>query len=133
MAISECKNNKINIKKIFFPNSLGIFYHAMTQFLGFKNYGDEYKIMGLAAYGKPIYSEKIKENLFKFSNKEFELNLEYFNHHNPKFKYISENILEIDQIFNFNLNNLFKDEMANDDKFKENFASSVQEVYEFYF
>ena len=61
------------------------------------------------------------------------LNLEYFNHHNPKFKYISENILEIDQIFNFNLNNLFKDEMANDDKFKENFASSVQEVYEFYF
>ena len=52
LAIAECQNNEIKIKKkIHFPNSLGIFYHAMTQFLGFKNYGEEYKMMGLAAYG----------------------------------------------------------------------------------
>ena len=83
LAISECKNNKIKIKeKIYFPNSLGIFYHAMTQFLGFKNYGDEYKVMGLAAYGSPKYFDKIKDNLFKNNNKLiFELNLKYFNHH----------------------------------------------------
>ena len=49
-AYAECENNKIKIKnRKYFPHSLGIFYHAMTQFLGFKNYGDEYKIMGLAA------------------------------------------------------------------------------------
>ena len=36
----------------------------MTQFLGFKNYGEEYKMMGLAAYGKPKYFDKIKKNLF---------------------------------------------------------------------
>ena len=39
----------------------------MTQLLGFKNYGDEYKLMGLASYGKPIYFEKLKNNLFKNS------------------------------------------------------------------
>ena len=49
----------------------------MTQFLGFKNYGDEYKIMGLAAYGKPIYFEKIKINLFKDGPNLFNLNLDY--------------------------------------------------------
>ena len=66
LAIAECQNNKINIiEKTFFPNSLGIFYHAMTQFLGFKNYGEEYKMMGMAAYGSPIYFDKIKNNLFK--------------------------------------------------------------------
>ena len=47
-AYAKCKNKKIIIKnKNYFPNSLGIFYHAMTQFLGFQKYGDEYKIMGL--------------------------------------------------------------------------------------
>ena len=55
--------NKIKIdNKIHFPHSLGIFYQAITQFLGFKNYGDEYKIMGLAPYGKPIYVEQLKKN-----------------------------------------------------------------------
>ena len=45
-------NNKISVdKRILYPNSIGIFYTASTQFLGFNNYGDEYKIMGLAAYG----------------------------------------------------------------------------------
>ena len=38
--------------------SLGIFYHGMTQFIGFKAYGEEYKMMGLAPYGKPKYFEK---------------------------------------------------------------------------
>ena len=46
-------NSSIYIKhKVLFPHSLGIFYQAFTQFLGFKNYGDEYKVMGLSAYGK---------------------------------------------------------------------------------
>jgi carbamoyltransferase len=40
-------------ERIFFPHSLGIFYEAMTQYLGFPRYGDEYKVMGLAAYGRP--------------------------------------------------------------------------------
>ena len=58
-ALATCENNQIVIKKKnYFPNSLGIFYHAMTQFLGFQNYGDEYKIMGLAAYGNLFIFKK---------------------------------------------------------------------------
>ena len=41
----------------------------MTQFLGYNNYGDEYKIMGLAAYGEPKYFDKIKDNLFENDKK----------------------------------------------------------------
>jgi carbamoyltransferase len=137
LAISECKNNKINItKKTNFPNSLGIFYHAMTQFLGFKNYGDEYKVMGLAAYGKPKYFDKIKDNLFINSNKAFELNLDYFNHHKHNFKYIAEDSLVIDEIFNKKLLKLFSLELIdnkNKDEFTKDFAASVQKIYEFFF
>ena len=39
--------------RVYFPHSLGVFYEAMTQFLGFPHYGDEYKVMGLAPYGEP--------------------------------------------------------------------------------
>ncbi len=138
LTLSECKDQKIKIKKkIFFPNSLGIFYHAMTQFLGFKNYGDEYKIMGMAAYGKPIYFDKIKDNLFLFDEQEyFKLNLKYFNHQMPDFKYIADNNLIIDNIYNKNLSELFSYEKKNSSNinlFTRNFASSVQKVYEYFF
>ncbi len=134
VAIAECKNKKIKlIEKVYFPESLGIFYHAMTQFLGFKNYGDEYKIMGLAAYGQPIYFKKILENLFIENKiKEIKLNLNYFNHHKINFKYIADENLLIDQIFSDKLIQLFDNEKR-EDNFRENFASSVQEVYEFFF
>ncbi len=41
--------------RVYFPHSLGVFYEAMTQFIGFPHYGDEYKVMGLAPYGEPRY------------------------------------------------------------------------------
>ncbi len=137
-AIAECYDNKIKIKKkIFFPHSLGIFYHGMTQFLGFKNYGEEYKMMGLAAYGKPKYFEKIKKNLFiEDTNNLFQLNLEYFNHQKPGYKYITGDSLEIDQIYGDKLNDLFLNDINdqnNYEEFKKDFASSVQKVYEFFF
>ena len=138
LAISECKNNKIKIiEKTNFPNSLGIFYHAMTQFLGFKHYGDEYKVMGLAAYGKPKYFDKIKNNLFIQNKKSiFELNLDYFNHHNSNFKYTAKDSLHIGEIFNSNLVELFSAELKYtniEDQFKKDFASSVQKIYEYFF
>ena len=132
-AYAKCEDNKIIIKnKNYFPNSLGIFYHAMTQFLGYKNYGDEYKIMGLAAYGEPIYFEKIKKNLFKKNNQLFDLNLDFFNHHRKKFKYIADENLTIDEIFNSKLKKLFSKEMSHEE-FEKNFACSVQKTYEFFF
>ncbi|WP_440649143.1 carbamoyltransferase family protein [Candidatus Pelagibacter sp. HIMB1521] len=82
MEISEFKNNKVNlISKNYYPHSLGILYQAITQFLGFKNYGDEYKVMALAAYGSPKYKKEF-DKLVKFVPPyNFELNLEYFLHH----------------------------------------------------
>ena len=132
-AHATCENNQIVIKKKnYFPNSLGIFYHAMTQFLGFQNYGDEYKVMGLAAYGKPIYFQKIKENIFKNSKELFSLNLDFFNHQKKNFKYVADENLVIDKIFNSKLEKIFSKEI-NDKNFQKNFASSVQKVYEYFF
>jgi len=78
----EGKGNKISVfEKVYYPHSLGLFYTAITQFLGFKKYGDEYKVMGLAALGKPKYLD-IMEKIVKIKqNGMFELNLNYFIHY----------------------------------------------------
>lgn len=74
--------NNIQIdKKIHFPHSLGIFYQAFTQYLGFPHYGDEYKVMGLAPYGKPKYLEQLKRVLTSTRSGGYKLSLKYFNHH----------------------------------------------------
>lgn len=136
VMIAECNQKKIKIKKkIYFPHSLGIFYHAMTQFIGFKNFGDEYKVMGLASYGQPIYFEKLINNLFLSKNNDFKLNFKFFNHHKINFDYSHLNPVDVPNIFNEKLNTLFKEEKNKCDykTFNKNFASSVQKVYEFYF
>jgi carbamoyltransferase len=76
------KGSKIQvIGKVHFPHSLGIFYTAITQFLGFPNYGDEYKVMGLAPYGKPRFLDKMRSIVCLKPCGKFELNLSYFLHH----------------------------------------------------
>src|SRR5438034_3890022 len=47
--------------RVYFPHSLGIFYQALTQYLGFPHYGDEYKVMGLAPYGKPEFMDSMRK------------------------------------------------------------------------
>jgi carbamoyltransferase len=64
--IAVGKANKMEVlDSVNFPVSVGLFYTAFTQFLGFPYYGDEYKVMGLAPYGEPKYVDKIK-NILKF-------------------------------------------------------------------
>jgi carbamoyltransferase len=65
---------------VCFPHSLGLFYTAFTQFLGFPKYGDEYKLMGLAAYGEPIYAQKVRD-VVRTRGVQVQLNLDYFTHH----------------------------------------------------
>lgn len=67
--------------KVLFPHSLGIFYQALTQFLGFPHYGDEYKVMGLAPYGKPAYMAEMQQLVNLLPDGGYELNLDYFIHH----------------------------------------------------
>ncbi|MBU6157447.1 MAG: carbamoyltransferase [Bacteroidetes bacterium] len=66
------------LDSIDFPHSLGLFYTAMTQWLGFPHYGDEYKVMGLAPYGEARYTEQIKEMIQCTDDGLFKLNLSYF-------------------------------------------------------
>ncbi|MGE0864959.1 MAG: carbamoyltransferase N-terminal domain-containing protein, partial [Vicinamibacterales bacterium] len=68
------------IGRTYFPHSLGLLYLAVTQYLGFKKYGDEYKVMGLAPYGSPAYTEAIARLLDLRRDGSFRLNLEYFRH-----------------------------------------------------
>lgn len=77
--------------RVYFPHSLGIFYQAITQFIGFPHYGDEYKVMGLAPYGKPTYLDAMRKILLLKDDGSFRLNLEYFRHHNEKIEYEWEN------------------------------------------
>jgi carbamoyltransferase len=63
-----------------YPHSLGIFYSAFTQFLGLPSYGDEYKLMGLAAYGEPLLLPQVREVL-GLRDLSPVLNLDYFRHH----------------------------------------------------
>jgi carbamoyltransferase len=76
------KNNNLEIKKeIHFPHSLGLLYSAFTYYTGFKVNSGEYKLMGLAPYGKPIYQDKIKDNLIDIKDDgSFHLNQSYFNY-----------------------------------------------------
>jgi carbamoyltransferase len=71
--------NEITVlDSVDFPHSLGIFYTAFTQLLGFPNYGDEYKVMGMAPYGKPKYTDKLSDVIHLSKNGLFRLNLKYF-------------------------------------------------------
>jgi carbamoyltransferase len=63
-----------------FPHSLGLFYTAFTQFLGFPKYGDEYKMMGLSAYGEPRFAGQVR-NVVRIEGDQVRLNLDYFRHH----------------------------------------------------
>ena len=75
-------NNKIDImSEIKFPHSLGLLYSAFTYYLGFKVNSGEYKVMGLAPYGNPIYVDKIYNNLVDVKDDgSFALNMDYFNY-----------------------------------------------------
>ena len=64
-----------------FPHSMGLFYTAATQYIGFMRYGDEYKVMGLAPYGEPEFLDAFREIIQLKPEGKFELNLDYFIHH----------------------------------------------------
>ncbi len=73
--------NKIKVlDSVSYPHSLGIFYTAFTQLLGFPHYGDEYKVMGLAPYGTPKYVEEVHRAVILKPNGLFALNPKFFKH-----------------------------------------------------
>jgi carbamoyltransferase len=80
--------NRIRVdERVLFPHSLGIFYQAVTQFIGFPNYGDEYKVMGLAPYGQPAFMTEMRQMVQLHADGGFRLNLACFRHHREKIDY----------------------------------------------
>jgi carbamoyltransferase len=75
------KGNKFEVlDEVNYPHSLGVFYSTVTQFLGFPNYGDEYKVMGLAPYGEAKYLKELEQILTLTDDGFFKLNRKYFKH-----------------------------------------------------
>ncbi len=68
------------LQRVHFPHSLGLFYTAVTQFLGFPGFGDEYKVMGLAAYGEPHFADQLGKMVPARPDGTFGLDLRYFRH-----------------------------------------------------
>jgi carbamoyltransferase len=73
--------------RVYFPHSLGVFYEALTQYLGFPHYGDEYKMMGLAPYGEPKHLDAMRRIVRLRDDGAFELDLAYFRHAREKVAY----------------------------------------------
>ncbi len=121
------------LEKINYPHSLGIFYQAFTQFLGFKNYGDEYKVMGLASYGEPIYKDRIIK-ILKSKNNFFELDLDYFDHHQSVIDYDFESGYPFfDDLYSTKIEKLFgKPRTINQpvEKIHKDIAASLQSGFE---
>ena len=77
--LANCHGSKIDVVyRCYLPNSLGHFYSAMCQFIGFTKFGEEYKVMGLAPYGENTYEKELKEVL-KFNNRNIMLNEKFVN------------------------------------------------------
>jgi carbamoyltransferase len=74
-------------RRVHFPHSLGIFYQALTQYLGFPYYGDEYKVMGLAPYGRPMHMDAMRKIVRLLPDGLFKLDLTYFIHHKTNVPY----------------------------------------------
>ncbi len=118
------KGNELEIKKeIHFPHSLGLLYSAFTYYTGFKVNSGEYKLMGLAPYGNPIYEEKIKQLIDIKEDGTFRLDQKYFNYATGL------------TMTNDKFHNLFGQKPRNSDnenltQFHMDIASSIQKVTE---
>ena len=124
-TVAVGRGNNLEIKKeIHFPHSLGLLYSAFTYYIGFKVNSGEYKLMGLAPYGNPIYEDKIIQNLIDVKKDgSFWLNQDYFNYSTGL------------TMTNGKFNNLFGAEPRNSQKdqltqFHMDIAASIQKVTE---
>ena len=133
--LGKGSSNKIKVlKSVYFPHSLGIFYSAITQFLGFNNYGDEYKVMGLSGLGKPTYVNKLAKIVSVGKHSLFSLDTSYFTHDYPGVAMEWFNTApRIDRLFSDKLVALLgapRDENAQLTEREYDIAASLQVVYE---
>ena len=118
------KGNNLEIKKeIHFPHSLGLLYSAFTYFTGFKVNSGEYKLMGLAPYGKPIYEDKVKKLIDIKDDGSFRLDQKYFNYATG----LTMTNKKFDDLFGHKPRNPQKEKI---NQFHMDIAASIQKVTE---
>lgn len=121
------------VRRQLFPHSLGVFYQALTQYLGFPHYGDEYKVMGMAAYGQPLYADALKDVL-RVDDRGYALKLDYFRHAHERIAYGwdgSEPV--VGRLFSPSLEKLLGPARKPDEPLEQrhkDLAASVQQAYE---
>jgi carbamoyltransferase len=120
--------------RVYFPHSLGLFYQALTQYLGFPHYGDEYKVMGLAPYGEPRQLDAMRQIVRLQPGGGFELDLAFFRHHREETPYQwAEGAPQFGDLFSDALEDLLGPRRAATDPLEDghrDIARSVQAMYE---
>jgi len=120
--------------RVYFPHSLGIFYQAVTQYLGFPHYGDEYKVMGLAPYGRPSFLDSMRKIVRLLPDGGFELDLKFFRYHREDIPYQWMNgSPEFGDLFSPGLEGLLGPRRAPNAQLEErhnDIARSAQAMYE---
>lgn len=120
--------------RVYFPHSMGIFYMALTQYLGFPNWGDEYKVMGLAPYGQPNYLDKMRKIVHLLDDGSYRLNLDFFRHHQEKTEQEWESgEPKVNSLFSSKLEELLGPCRRKEDKLTQyhfDIARSAQAMYE---
>jgi len=127
--------NRISVDdQVTFPHSLGLFYLALTQHLGFPNYGDEYKVMGLAPYGTPTELDKMRRIVKLKPKGLFELDLDYFIHHSEGVSMVwDDGEPKIGAVYSPKLAELLGPPRGKDEplsQYHKDLAASLQAMYE---
>jgi len=121
-------------ERVKFPHSLGAFYQAITQFLGFPHYGDEYKMMGLAPYGEPNHLDAMRQIVRLRADGGYALELKYFRHHREKIAYQwTAGSPSVGELFADSLEQLLGPRRASDEPLSQrhkDIARSAQAMYE---
>jgi carbamoyltransferase len=135
VSVARGQNGRMDVvDRVYFPHSLGLIYLAITQYLGFKKYGDEYKVMGLAPYGKPLHTDAIHKLVSLENGGQFKLDLEYFRHWNGDIQMTWESgEPTVPDVYTDKLIELLGPARRADEpvtSHHENLAASVQRVYE---
>jgi carbamoyltransferase len=130
-----CREADVKVEgSVYFPHSLGTFYSALTQFIGFPHYGDEYKLMGLAPYGEPRFLPEMRKILKTHTDGTFELELRYFRHHTERIYFEWDGgVPKIDDLFSPALEHLLGPRRKKGEPLTDrhrDMARSVQARYE---
>jgi len=134
--IARCEGNKIDVlTKNYWPHSFGVFYTAVCRFLGFDKYGEEYKVMGLAAYGQDTYAKEMNELVWYTPAHGMRLSLKYFSHqltaHTHQDR--SDGEIGVEALWSPAMRNLFGPERRRNDPIEQrhmNIAASMQRRFE---